>query len=117
MAERRVPFPNTRDRAPQVFQDDRSALAWHTLEVTNQGVDRLLTEVREEARLPVVPNPWRIGGRKDSLEVHVRHSLDVIHDGRPELAQRAEDSLAFLCRADIARQEEGHRGAVGSRAE
>src|SRR2546427_818233 len=117
MAERRVPFPDARDRAPQVFEDDRGALRGHALEVTNQGVDRLLTEVREEARLPVVPNPWRIGGRKDSLEVHVRHSFDVIHDGRPELAQRAEDSLAILCRADVARHEEGHGGAVGRGAE
>src|SRR2546426_10729895 len=107
MTERRVPFPDARDRAPQVFQDDRGALRGHALEVATHGVDDLLPEVGQEARLPVVPTPWWIRGRKDSLEVHVRHALDVVHNGRPDRPQRAEDSLALLRRADVARHEEG----------
>ena len=68
-------------------------------------LDRVVGQLRDEVRLPVMLEPGRYERVEGAVERRVRHRADVLGDDRRDVTQRLEHLLALFDRARPARNE------------
>src|SRR6266540_1658664 len=85
-------------------------------ESPDQLTDRLVAQVPDETRLPVVERAPRVGVVEHHVHRGIGHQADLGQDRRAELEQRAQISFGLLDRTDVADHERSHLYArpVGS---
>src|SRR5262249_47264199 len=116
MRERRVADTDPGCSTMKTLKEYLAHRRWTARKGTDHCVDGVITECRQEARLPIVECPFGIGRIKHAVELAVRHRTDCIHCRRTESLECSHGLFAPIKRTAVTRHQDCQFGAraIGS---
>ena len=85
-----------------MLQQQLSHRGWAAGEVFDHRIDRVIAQLCEEARFPVVQRTFWVAVVKHAVQLAIRQRAERIHDRKPELLERPHCRLALRKRPTVA---------------